>query len=99
MQECLAKDPSNYARAICSMRKAVFAIQYHHIIQDTLVAQVKRIVDFLLASPPFTASDGMEDAVAAYTGPAKKHPTQPTLASKSRATSSGGCTSTPRPRA
>lgn len=47
MQECLAKDPSNYARAICSMRKAVFAIQYHHIIQDTLVAQVKRIVDFL----------------------------------------------------
>ncbi|KAI1452077.1 glycoside hydrolase family 18 protein [Annulohypoxylon moriforme] len=63
VEECLAKTPPNYARAICSMRKAVFAIHYHQLIEDILKKQADRVINFL---------DTMEDAAANYKGNAIK---------------------------
>ncbi|KAK6065958.1 bacteriodes thetaiotaomicron symbiotic chitinase [Seiridium cupressi] len=52
---CIAKD--NYAKALCAMRKVLFTIRYLQLVQDTLITQVNRVVDYL---------DAMEDAAAAF---------------------------------
>lgn len=43
--KCIEK--SNYAKALCSMRKVIFTIRYHQLQEDTFVKQAKRVADFL----------------------------------------------------
>ncbi|UKZ78670.1 hypothetical protein TrVFT333_006416 [Trichoderma virens FT-333] len=53
IEKCLKRKPPQYSQAICDMREVLYAIQYHHGIEDILKKQANRIVDFL---------EGMETA-------------------------------------
>lgn len=48
VQNCLVSSPPKYSGAICALREVLFAIRYHQLVQDVLVKQANRVVDFLL---------------------------------------------------
>ncbi|KAM0255869.1 hypothetical protein ACHAQJ_005374 [Trichoderma viride] len=53
IQNCMGPTTFNYGRAICSLRQIMFVLQYQKLVEDVLVQQAERVVEFL---------DGMEDA-------------------------------------
>jgi hypothetical protein len=45
--KCLKKSPPDYSGALCVMRKVLFTIRYHQLVEATLKSQADRIVNFL----------------------------------------------------